>query len=70
MSWILIVLNKTLVIVDDCTIINSVNPTQLFVYSRPLNINTNYLLQKYTKVECTIIENYNVFVFYNNLLKL
>ena len=35
--------NKTLVIIDDCTIINSVNPTQLFVYGRPLNINTIYL---------------------------
>ena len=41
---------RTLVIVDDCTIINSVNPTELFVFGRPLNINTIYLLQKYTKV--------------------
>ena len=43
-------INKTLVIIDDCIIISSVNPTQLFVYGRPLNINTIYLLQKYTKV--------------------
>ena len=36
-------INKTLVIIDDCTIINSVNPTQLCVYGRPLNITTMYL---------------------------
>ena len=35
--------NKTLVIIDDCTIINYVNFTQLFLYGRPLNINTIYL---------------------------
>ena len=55
---------KVLVIIDDCTIINSVNPMQLFVYGRPLNINTIYLSQKYTKVPCTIRENCNVFVFF------
>ena len=38
-------INKTLIIIDDCTIINSVNPTQLFVYGRPLNLNTIYLSQ-------------------------
>ena len=27
-------INKTLVMIDDCTIINSVNPSQLFVYGR------------------------------------
>ena len=53
-----------LVVIDDCTIINSVNPIQLFVYGRPLNINTIYLSQKYTKVPCTIRENCNVFVFF------
>ena len=31
---------KVLVVINDCTIINSVNPIQLFVYGRPLNINT------------------------------
>ena len=41
---------RTLVIVDDCTIINSVNPTELYVFGRPLNIITIYLLQKYNKV--------------------
>ena len=35
-------ISKTLVIIDYCTIINSVNPTQLFVYGRPLNTNTIY----------------------------
>ena len=57
-------INKTLVIIYDCTIINSVNPTQLYVYGRPLNINTIYLSQKYTKVQCTIRENYNVFLLF------
>ena len=56
--------NKTLVIIDDCTIINSVNPTQLFVYGRPLNNNKIYLSQKYTKVVCTIRENCNIFVLF------
>ena len=56
---------KLLVVIDDCTIINSVNPIQLFVYGRPLNINTIYLSQKYTKVPCTIRDNCNVFVFFN-----
>ena len=51
-----------LVVIDDCTIINSVNYIQFFVYGRPLNINTIYLSQKYTKVSCTIKENCNVFV--------
>ena len=37
----------------------------MFVYGRPLNINTIYLSQKYTKVPCTIRENCNVFVFFN-----
>ena len=55
---------RILVIIDDCTIINSVKPTNLFVYGRPLNINTIYLSQKYTKVPCTIRENCNVFVFF------
>ena len=47
-------IKTTLVIIDDCTIIKSINPTQLYVYGRPLNINTIYLSQKYTKVPCTI----------------
>ena len=54
--------NKTLVIIDDCTIINFINPTQLYVYGRPLNINTIHLSRKYTKVPCTIRKNCNVFV--------
>ena len=62
-------INKTLVIIDDCTIINSVNPTQLFVYGRPLNINTIYLLQKQTKVPCTIRENCNLFVLFKQTVK-
>ena len=57
-------INKTLVIIDDCKMINSVNPTQLFVYGRQLNINTIYLSQKYTKVPCTIRENCNIFVLF------
>lgn len=32
--------SKVLCVIDDCTIINSLNPTQLFVYGRPLNIHT------------------------------
>ena len=56
---------KVLVVIDDCTIINSVNPIQLFVYGRQLNINTIYLSQKYTKVPCSIRDNCNVFVFFN-----
>ena len=60
---------RILVIIDDCTIINSVKPTQLFVYGRPLNINTIYLSQKYTKVPCTIRENCNVFVFFEQNTK-
>ena len=56
---------RILVIIDDCTIINSVKPTQLFVNGRPSNINTIYLLQKYTKVPCTIRDNCNVFVCFN-----
>ena len=56
---------RVLVVIDDCTIINSVNPIQLFVYGWPLNINTIYLSQKYTKVPCTITENCNVFVVFN-----
>ena len=60
---------KTIVIIDDCTIINSVNPTQLYIYGRPLNINTIYLSQKYTKVPCTIRENCNVFVLFNQTVK-
>ena len=55
---------RILVIIDDCTFINSVKPIQLFVYGRPLNINTIYLSQKYTKVPCTIRENCNEFVFF------
>ena len=59
-----------LVVIDDCIIINSVNPKQLFVYGKPLNINTIYLSQKYIKVPCTFRENCYVFVFLNKLLEL
>ena len=62
-------IKKTLVIIDDCTIINSVNPTQLFVFGRPLNINTIYLLQKYIKVPCTIRENCNVLVLFKQTVR-
>ena len=34
---------KTLVTIDDSTIINSVNFTKFYVYGRLLNINTIYL---------------------------
>ena len=43
-------IKKTLVIIDYCALRNSVNFTQLCVYHRPLNINTIYISQKYTKV--------------------
>ena len=62
-------IKTTLVIVDDCTIINSVNLTQLFVYGWPLNINTIYLSQKYTKVPCTIRKNCNVIVLFQQTVK-
>ena len=58
-----------MVIIDDCTIINSVNPTQLVVNGKPLNINTIYLLQKYTKVPCTIRKNCNVYVLFKQSVK-
>ena len=61
--------NKTLVIIDDCTIINSVKPTQLYVYGKLLNINIIYLSQKYTKVSYTIRENCNVFVLFKQTVK-
>ena len=54
---------RILIIIDDCTIINSDKLTQLLIFGRPLNSNTIYLLQKYTKVPCTIKQNSNVFVF-------
>ena len=60
---------QTLVIIDDCTIIKSINHTQLYVYGRQLNINTIYLSQKYTKVPCTIRENCNVFVLFKQTVK-
>ena len=62
-------IKKTLVIIDDCTIINSINPIQLFVNGRPLNINTIYLSQKYTKVPATIRENCNVFILFKQSVK-
>ena len=58
-----------MVIIDDYTIINSVNPTQFFVYGRPVNINTIYLSQKYIKVSCTIRKNCNVFVLFNQFVR-
>ena len=60
---------KTLVIIDDCTIINSVNLTQLFVFGRPLNINPIYLSQKQTKFPCTIRENCNVVVLFKQTVR-
>ena len=60
---------QTLVIIDNCTIIKSINPTQLYVYRRPLNINTIYLSQKYTKVPCTIRGNCNVVVLFKQFVK-
>ena len=62
-------INKPLVIIDDCTIINSVNPTKLFVYGRPITINTIYLSQKYAKVPATIRENCNVFILFKQSVK-
>ena len=60
---------KTLVIIDDCTIIKFINLTQFYVYGRPLNNYTIYLSQKYTKVPCTIKENCNVFVLFKQTVK-
>ena len=62
-------IKQTLVIIDDCTIIKSINPTELYVYGRLLNINTIYLSQKYTKVLCTIRENCNVSVLFKQTVK-
>ena len=62
-------IKQTLVIIDDCTIINSPNPIQLFVYGRPLNINTIYLSQKYTNVPATIRENCKVFILFKQSVK-
>ena len=62
-------IKKTLVIIDDCTIINFVNPTQLFVFGRPLNINKIYLSQKDPTVPCTIRENSNVFIFFKQTIR-
>ena len=41
----------------------------MFVYNRPLNINTIYLSQKYTNVPCTIRENSNIFVFFKQSIR-
>ena len=58
-----------LVKIDYCTIINSVNPSQLYVYGRTLTINTIFLSQKYNKVSNIIRENCNVFVFIQQFIK-
>ena len=42
----------------------------MFVYGRPLNINTIYLSQKYNKVPSTIRENCNVFIFFKQSVKI
>ena len=60
---------RTLVIINYCKIINSVNPTELFVFGRPLNINTIYLSQKPTTVPCTIRKNCNVFVLFKQTIR-
>ena len=62
-------INKILAIIDNCTIIIFVNPSQLFLYGTPLNINTIYLSQKYTKVPATIRENFNVFILFKQSVK-
>ena len=41
----------------------------MFGYGRPLNINTIYLSQKYTKVPSTIRENCKVFILFNQFVK-
>ena len=56
-------------IIDDFIIINSFNPIQLFVYNRPLKINTIYLSQKYINVPATIRENCNVFILFKQSVK-
>ena len=61
-------ITKTLVITDECTIINAVYPTQLFVYGRQLNIDKIYLLQKYMKVLSTIKENNNVYACFKQYI--
>ena len=60
--------NKTLVIIDDRTIIKFINPTQLYVYGRPLNINTIYFSQKYTKSH-VLSERSDVFVLFKQTVK-
>ena len=61
--------SNSLVIIDDCTIINSLQPSQLFVYGRPLGVNVIYLSQKYSKVLPIIRENANVFIFFKQNAK-
>ena len=41
----------------------------MLVYNRPLNINTIYLSEKYTKVLCTSNDNCNIFVLFKQSVK-
>ena len=55
---------KVLVICDDSTLLNQINPTQIFVYGRPLQVNIIYISQRYTRINATIRENTNMFIFF------
>ena len=58
-----------MIIIDDCTIINSFNPTQLFEYGKLFNIITIYLSKKYTIVSCIIRNKFNVFVLFKQSVR-
>ena len=56
---------KTLVIVDDCLLKRQSNIENLFVYGRPLGINTIYLTQSYFATDKQSIRgNCNAFIFF------
>ena len=56
---------KTLVIIDDCMLKRQNNIENLFVYGRPLGINTIYLTQSYFATDKQSIRgNCNAFIFF------
>ena len=61
---------RILFIIDDCTIINSVKPTQLFVYGRPLNINKIYLSKNILKFHVLLERIVMYLYFLNKILEL
>ncbi len=50
---------------DDSTLLNPYNPTQVFVYGRPLGVGIIYISQKFTKIASTIRENANYWVLWS-----